>query len=282
MTVSYPLGHELRGGEPRAGRGRAPAGGAAHREPAARRSPQTVRQAARQVRSTAERVDAARAGRRWPSSASTSRQRRYEAGLSTTFLVTQAQRDLAAGAGELLQAMLDHQSAVMTSRPCSSPRRRARATSGSATPTSWCCRQPLRRGSSDRGARGVAVNFALGGICGGPQRSCREKPFAPGRLCSLSDPELAILRLQRRALHAELRCGARRAADDPVGLLERARGCARARLLRGSWRGRLSPPATARLSTLCSSASGASRFDPRERMTARSMKFSSSRMLPGQ
>jgi outer membrane protein TolC len=39
--------------------------------------------------------------------------RRFEAGLSTTFLVTQAQRDLVQAQVDLLQAMLDHQSAVI-------------------------------------------------------------------------------------------------------------------------------------------------------------------------
>src|SRR5687767_8953873 len=35
------------------------------------------------------------------------------------------------------------------------------------------------------------------------------------------DPQLHHLRLQRRPLHAEFRGGARRAADEPVGLLQR-------------------------------------------------------------
>ena len=39
--------------------------------------------------------------------------RRFEAGLSTTFLVTQAQRDLVQAQVDLLQAMLDRQSAVI-------------------------------------------------------------------------------------------------------------------------------------------------------------------------
>ena len=54
---------------------------------------ETVRQAARQVRSTAERVDAARASATLAQQRFDAEQRRYEVGLSTTFLVTQAQRD---------------------------------------------------------------------------------------------------------------------------------------------------------------------------------------------
>src|SRR5207245_930163 len=40
-------------------------------------------------------------------------QRRYEAGLSTSFLVTQAQRDLLQAQVSLLQAMLDYQSSLV-------------------------------------------------------------------------------------------------------------------------------------------------------------------------
>jgi outer membrane protein len=73
-----------------------------------------VRQAARQVRSTAERVDAARAGATLAEQRLSDEQRRYDAGLSTTFLVTQAQRDLLQAQVNLLQTTLDHQSAVVT------------------------------------------------------------------------------------------------------------------------------------------------------------------------
>ncbi|HKW03045.1 MAG TPA: TolC family protein [Vicinamibacterales bacterium] len=74
---------------------------------------QGVRQAGRQVQSTAERVDAARASQGLAEQRVTVETRRFEAGLSTTFLVTQAQRDLVQAQVDLLQAMLDHQSAVI-------------------------------------------------------------------------------------------------------------------------------------------------------------------------
>jgi outer membrane protein TolC len=74
---------------------------------------QSVRQAARQVRSTAERVQTARAGATLAEQRYTDEQRRYEVGLSTTFLVTQAQRDLLQAQVNLLQTTLDHQSAVV-------------------------------------------------------------------------------------------------------------------------------------------------------------------------
>ena len=73
----------------------------------------SVRQAARQVQSTAERVDAARAGATLAEQRFNAEQRRYQAGLSTTFLVTQAQRDLLQAQVNLLQATLDYQSALV-------------------------------------------------------------------------------------------------------------------------------------------------------------------------
>jgi hypothetical protein len=42
-----------------------------------------------------------------------SEQRRFEVGLSTTFLVTQAQRDLLQSQVNLLQTMLDYQSSLV-------------------------------------------------------------------------------------------------------------------------------------------------------------------------
>jgi outer membrane protein len=75
---------------------------------------ESVRRAARQVRSTAERIEAARAGATLAEQRYTDEQRRYEVGLSTTFLVTQAQRDLLQAQVDLLQTTLDHQSAVVS------------------------------------------------------------------------------------------------------------------------------------------------------------------------
>jgi outer membrane protein len=74
---------------------------------------ETIRQAARQAHSTAERIEAARAGAALARQRVDVEQRRYEVGLSTTFLVTQAQRDLLQAEVNLLQATLDHQSALV-------------------------------------------------------------------------------------------------------------------------------------------------------------------------
>jgi outer membrane protein TolC len=74
---------------------------------------ESVRHAARQVRSTAERIEAARAGATLAEQRYKDEQRRYDVGLSTTFLVTQAQRDLLQAQVDLLQSTLDHQSALV-------------------------------------------------------------------------------------------------------------------------------------------------------------------------
>jgi multidrug efflux pump len=74
---------------------------------------ETIRQAGRQIRSNAERIDAARAGATLAQQRLDAEQRRYEAGLSTTFLVTQAQRDLLQAQVNLLQTTLDYESALV-------------------------------------------------------------------------------------------------------------------------------------------------------------------------
>jgi outer membrane protein len=74
----------------------------------------TIRQAARQLGSAAEREDAARAGAGLAEQRYESELRRYEVGLSTSFLVTQAQRDLLQAQVNLLQATLDYQSSVVS------------------------------------------------------------------------------------------------------------------------------------------------------------------------
>jgi HAE1 family hydrophobic/amphiphilic exporter-1 len=74
---------------------------------------EAIRRAARQVRSTSERIDAARAGATLAEQRFDTEQRRFEVGFSTSFLVTQAQRDLVQAQVNLLEAMLDHQSSLV-------------------------------------------------------------------------------------------------------------------------------------------------------------------------
>lgn len=75
---------------------------------------ETIRQAARQVRSNLERIDAARAGATLAEQRLETETRRFEAGLSTSFLVTQAQRDLLQAQVAVLQATFDYQSSVVS------------------------------------------------------------------------------------------------------------------------------------------------------------------------
>jgi len=112
VTVSYALGHSYE--ESSHARAEVERRQAAQRIASLRLETATsVRQTARQVRSTAERVEAARAGAKLAEQRHADEQRRYDAGLSTTFLVTQAQRDLLQAQVNLLQSTLDHESAVV-------------------------------------------------------------------------------------------------------------------------------------------------------------------------
>ena len=112
LTVSYPIGRSYE----KVGLVRSEV----ERRQAAQRvaslqlqAAESIRQAARQVRSTAEREDAARAGATLAEQRLDAERRRYEVGLSTSFLVTQAQRDLLQAQVNLLQASLDYQSSIV-------------------------------------------------------------------------------------------------------------------------------------------------------------------------
>jgi len=112
VTVSYPLGHSYEDAS-------AARAAVERRQAEARIGSlrltivQSVRQSARRVRSAAERVEAARAGATLAEQRFNDERRRYGVGLSTTFLVTQAQRDLVQAQVSVLQTMLDYQSAVV-------------------------------------------------------------------------------------------------------------------------------------------------------------------------
>jgi outer membrane protein TolC len=113
VTVSYPLGRSYE--EAGLARAEVQRGQAAQRIASLRLdTAEAVRRAARQVRSSAERVEAARASATLAEQRYTDEQRRYEVGLSTTFLVTQAQRDLLQARVNLLQTTLDYDSATVT------------------------------------------------------------------------------------------------------------------------------------------------------------------------
>lgn len=112
VTVSYPLGRSYE--EASLARAEIERRQAGQRIASLQlQAAETIRQAARQMRSTAERVDAARAGATLAEQRFEAEQRRYDVGLSTTFLVTQAQRDLLQAQVNLLQTTLDYQSSLV-------------------------------------------------------------------------------------------------------------------------------------------------------------------------
>jgi outer membrane protein TolC len=112
VTVSYPLGRSY--DDASLARAEVERAQAIRRIASLRlETAEAVRRAARQVRSAAERVEAARAGASLAEQRFTDEQRRFEVGLSTTFLVTQAQRDLLQAQVSLLQTSLDYASATV-------------------------------------------------------------------------------------------------------------------------------------------------------------------------
>jgi outer membrane protein len=113
LTISYPLGHSYETAS--LAQAQVESRQAAQRISSLRiQAAETVRRAGRQIQSTAERVDAARAAAALAGQRLQSEQRRYEVGLSTTFLVTQAQRDLVEAEVNLLQTTLDYESALVS------------------------------------------------------------------------------------------------------------------------------------------------------------------------
>jgi outer membrane protein len=112
VTVNYPIGRSFE--EAGLARAEIERKQASHRIASLElQIAETVRGAARDVQSTRERVDAARAGENLAQQRLTVENRRFDAGFSTTFLVTQAQRDLLQAQVNLLQAVLDHQSSLV-------------------------------------------------------------------------------------------------------------------------------------------------------------------------
>ena len=112
VTVSYPLGHSYEAAN--LARVQVERRQATQRIASLRiEAAETVRRAGRQIRSSAERVEAARAGAALAQERLDSEQKRFGVGLSTTFLVTQAQRDLLEAQVNLLQTSLDFESALV-------------------------------------------------------------------------------------------------------------------------------------------------------------------------
>jgi outer membrane protein TolC len=73
-----------------------------------------VRQAALRLEQNRQRIETTKLGRELAEQRLDAEQRRYEVGMSTSFLVIQAQRDLAIARNNELQALLDYQLAVIS------------------------------------------------------------------------------------------------------------------------------------------------------------------------
>ncbi|MGH9391987.1 MAG: TolC family protein, partial [Vicinamibacteria bacterium] len=74
---------------------------------------QEVRQAARAVDTNRKRIDATRVARELAAKRLEAEQKKFEVGMSTSFLIVQAQRDLAQAAANELRALIDYNKAIV-------------------------------------------------------------------------------------------------------------------------------------------------------------------------
>jgi outer membrane protein TolC len=112
VTLSYPLGRSYE--DAGLARARVEAQQARGRlESAEMRAVRELRQAARQIDGTRQRIDATRAASELADQRLDAEQKRFEVGMSTSFLVVQAQRDLAQAQITQLRALLDYQVALV-------------------------------------------------------------------------------------------------------------------------------------------------------------------------
>ena len=78
-----------------------------------------VRDAALRLEQNRQRIETTQLGRELAEQRLDAEQRRFEVGMSTSFLVIQAQRDLAVARDNELRSYLDYQLAAVTSSGCS-------------------------------------------------------------------------------------------------------------------------------------------------------------------
>ncbi len=104
--MSYPIGRSVDEAELRAQRGSKRAQAAERVKSAEARVIQQVRDAAWKVEMNAKRIDTTRAARELAEQRLDAERKRFEVGMSTSFLVIQAQRDLADARQRELSAVL--------------------------------------------------------------------------------------------------------------------------------------------------------------------------------
>lgn len=115
VRVGVEIGWSVTNRTAEANLGRATAEGRkidTQREALEQRVSREVRNALQSVQTARQRVDAARASREAAEVQLRSEQRRYEAGLSTTYFVLERQNELSAARGRELQALTDYNKAV--------------------------------------------------------------------------------------------------------------------------------------------------------------------------
>ena len=100
VSVSYPIGAEHRRGELRAGAARSGRRRKQRLKSAEARAIQQVRDAAWKIEMNAKRIETTRAARELAEQRLDAERKRFEVGMSTSFLVIQAQRDLAQATNE--------------------------------------------------------------------------------------------------------------------------------------------------------------------------------------
>jgi outer membrane protein TolC len=112
ITASYPLGNSTQVAQ------HAQAQVAARQQRAMNEATeifiaQEVRQTARAVDTNRKRIDATRVARELAERRLEAEQKKFEVGMSTSFLIVQAQRDLAQAAAQELRALIDYNQAIV-------------------------------------------------------------------------------------------------------------------------------------------------------------------------
>ena len=160
VSVSYPIGGSARRGQLRARAARARAGASSALKSAEARAIQQVRDAAWKIEMNAKRIETTRAARELAEQRLDAEQKRFEVGMSTSFLVIQAQRDLAQAKTNELSAVLAYDlslvdfDALQQAGPAASGPISAALPVASALPTGSGATAPRTTSTAPLAARG--------------------------------------------------------------------------------------------------------------------------------
>jgi HAE1 family hydrophobic/amphiphilic exporter-1 len=160
VSVSYPIGGSV--DEANYARSRLEVAQAAQRVKSAEaRAIQQVRDAAWKVEMNAKRIDTTRAARALAEQRMTAEQKRYEVGMSTSFLVIQAQRDLAQAKTNELGAILSYDLSLVDFEAL---QQAGPASSGAAAPQPPALQSATPAAGAMPAARSAATSSAAPGI----------------------------------------------------------------------------------------------------------------------